>query len=127
MRLKPKFGVLLSVLLYRCCLILHKFFLEMNKELMSFIEYLLCKNVHFTVTSALRSASQNKACNGVPTSQHLTGDAIDMAPVDMSAKDLFNYVKSIPGIAYDQLILYKTFIHISFARNRAPRMQILFK
>nr|DAV53882.1 MAG TPA: protein of unknown function (DUF882) [Microviridae sp.] len=33
----------------------------MNYTLMHFLEYLLCSNVHFTITSALRTPEQNKA------------------------------------------------------------------
>jgi uncharacterized protein YcbK (DUF882 family) len=50
----------------------------MNYSLMHFLEYLLFSNVHFTVTSARRTPEQNKACNGAPNSQHLTGEAIDI-------------------------------------------------
>ena len=52
----------------------------MNCVLMHFLKYLLYSNVHFTITSARRTPEQNRACNGVPTSQHLTGEAIDMKP-----------------------------------------------
>ena len=52
----------------------------MNYSLMHFVEYLLFSNAHFTVTSARRTPEQNKACNGVPNSQHLTGEAIDIKP-----------------------------------------------
>ena len=56
----------------------------MNPELMKFVEWLLRQNIHFTVTSAFRTEEQNNACNGVKTSQHLTGDAIDLKPVNLS-------------------------------------------
>ena len=52
----------------------------MNDSLMHFLEYLLCSNVHFAVTSAKRTSEQNKACNGAPNSQHLIGEAIDIKP-----------------------------------------------
>jgi uncharacterized protein YcbK (DUF882 family) len=52
----------------------------MNYSLIHFLEYLLFSNVHFTVTSARRTPEQNKACNGTPNSQHLTGEAIDIKP-----------------------------------------------
>ena len=52
----------------------------MNDSLMCFLEYLLCSNAHFTVTSAKRTPEQNKACNGAPNSQHLVGEAIDIKP-----------------------------------------------
>lgn len=94
----------------------------MNYALMHFIEYLLCSNVHFTITSARRTPEQNKACNGAPTSQHLVGEAIDMIPYGSTTYDwLLEYIHTFSDgfHFFDQLILYPTFIHISFgSRNR---------
>lgn len=94
----------------------------MNYSLMHFLEYLLYSNVHFTVTSARRTPEQNKACNGASNSQHLTGEAIDIKPYGSTTYSLLleyihNYSDNVH--VFDQLILYPTFIHISFsARNR---------
>ena len=94
----------------------------MNYTLMHFLEFLLCSNVHFTVTSARRTPDQNKDCNGVPTSQHLVGEAIDMKPYGSTTynrllESVHNFSDRIH--VFDQLILYPAFIHISFgARNR---------
>lgn len=96
----------------------------MNPELMKFIEWLLRRNVHFSVTSSLRTVAQNEACNGSKTSQHLTGDAIDLAPVDLSIGVFFSMVEGSP-FEFDQLIRYRTFIHVSFARGRKPRQMNL--
>lgn len=89
---------------------------------MYFLEYLLYSNVHFTITSARRTPEQNKACNGSPTSQHLTGEAIDMKPYGSTTyNQLLEYIHrySDDVRVFDQLILYPTFIHISFGvRNR---------
>jgi uncharacterized protein YcbK (DUF882 family) len=52
----------------------------MNNTLMDFLEHLLCFNLHFSVTSAKRSIAENKAAGGVPNSQHLFGEAIDVKP-----------------------------------------------
>ena len=94
----------------------------MNYTLMHFLEYLLYSNVHFTITSARRTPEQNKACNGAPTSQHLTGEALDMKPYGSTTyNQLLEYIHrySDDVRVFDQLILYPTFIHISFgARNR---------
>ena len=94
----------------------------MNCTLMHFLEFLLCSNVHFTITSARRTPDQNKACNGAPTSQHLVGEAIDMKPYGSTTYDrLLESVHSFSDSfhVFDQLILYPSFIHISFgARNR---------
>lgn len=96
----------------------------MNPELMKFLEWLLCRNVHFTVTSALRTVAQNDACNGSKSSQHLTGDAVDLKPVDLSVDGFLSMVKGSP-FKFDQLIKYCTFIHVSFARGRKPRQMEL--
>ena len=94
----------------------------MNYTLMCFLEYLLYSNVHFAITSARRTPEQNKACNGVPTSQHLLGEAIDMRPHGSTTyNQLLEYIHrySDDVHVFDQLILYPTFIHISFGiRNR---------
>jgi len=96
----------------------------MNPELMKFVEWLLCHNVHFTVTSAFRTESQNEACNGSKTSQHLTGDAIDLKPVDLSVDGFISKIKGSP-FKFDQVIKYRTFVHVSFARGRNPRQMEL--
>ena len=94
----------------------------MNYTLMHFLEYLLYSNVHFSVTSARRTPEQNEACNGVRNSQHLVGEAIDMKPYGSTSynrllEHIHNYSDNTH--VFDQLILYPTFIHISFGeRNR---------
>lgn len=94
----------------------------MNRDLMFFLEYLLRSNVHFVVTSAKRTPEQNKACNGAPNSQHLTGEAIDIKPYGSTTYGhLLEYIHSYSDNVhvFDQLILYPTFIHLSFGtRNR---------
>ena len=94
----------------------------MNDALMHFLEQLLCFNLHFTVTSAKRSIAENKAAGGVSKSQHLVGEAIDMKPYGSTTynrllEHIHNYSDNVH--VFDQLILYPTFIHISFGdRNR---------
>lgn len=92
----------------------------MNPELMRFLEWMLRNNIHFSVTSAFRTIEENKACNGAKYSQHLTGDAIDLKPLGVSIDAFILKLKNSP-FRFDQLIKYRTFIHISFSRNRAPR------
>lgn len=91
---------------------------------MKFVEWLLHQNTHFTVTSALRTVEQNNACKGAYNSQHLTGDAIDLAPVDLSIGVFCLMVENSP-FKFDQLIRHRTFIHVSFARGRKPRQMKL--
>ena len=96
----------------------------MNPALMKFIEWLLCRNIHFSVTSALRTKKENEACGGSDNSQHLTGDAVDLKPLDISVDDFILKIKN-SGFEFDQLIKYRTFVHISFARCRKPRQMEL--
>ena len=94
----------------------------MNYSLMHFLEYLLISNTHFVITSARRTPEQNKACNGVPNSQHLIGEAIDIKPyVSTSFRELLEMIHDYSDHVspFDQLIIYPNFIHISFGpRNR---------
>lgn len=96
----------------------------MNLELMKFIEWLLRRNIHFAVTSAFRTKEQNDACKGSKNSQHLTGDAIDLQPLTLSVDNFISEIKS-SSFKFDQLIKYRTFIHISFSRGRKPRQMEL--
>lgn len=96
----------------------------MNPELLKFVEWLLCRNIHFAVTSAFRTEVENKACGGSANSQHLTGDAIDLKPLGFSIDDFISEIKK-SGFGFDQLIQYRTFVHISFARGRKPRQMEL--
>lgn len=94
----------------------------MNSILMDFFESLLCFNLHFSVTSAKRSIAENKAAGGVSNSQHLFGEAVDIKPYGSTTYSrLLEHIHSYSDSAhvFDQLILYPTFIHISFGeRNR---------
>lgn len=94
----------------------------MNTTLMDFLRNLLCFNFHFTVTSAKRTPGDNKAAGGVFNSQHLVGEAIDLKPYGSTTYSrLLEYIHNYSDNVhvFDQLILYPTFIHISFsARNR---------
>ena len=94
----------------------------MNDILMDFLNHLLSYNLHFTITSAKRTIAQNEAAGGVSTSQHLIGEAIDFKPYGSTTynrllEHIYNYSDNVNK--FDQLILYPTFIHISFGpRNR---------
>lgn len=96
----------------------------MNLELMNFIEWLLRRNIHFAVTSAFRTKEQNDACHGSRNSQHLTGDAVDLYPLSLSVDVFISEIKK-SSFKFDQLIRYRNFIHISFARGRNPRQMEL--
>lgn len=100
----------------------------MNYTLMHFLEYLLYSNVHFTVTSARRTPEQNEACNGARNSQHLVGEAIDIKPYGSTTySQLLEHIHDYSDNThvFDQLILYPTFIHISFGKR--DRHQVIDK
>lgn len=94
----------------------------MNTTLMDFLDHLLFFNLHFSITSAKRSIAENRAVGGAPHSQHLFGEAIDIKPYGSTTynrllEHIYSYSDNIH--VFDQLILYPTFIHISFGdRNR---------
>ena len=94
----------------------------MNITLLSFLDYLLSSNLHITITSAKRSIAENEAAGGRPNSQHLLGEAIDIKPYGSTTySSLLGHIHSYSDNThvFDQLILYPSFIHISFgARNR---------
>lgn len=61
---------------------------------------------------------------GSKTSQHLRGQAADVAcatPVNLAA------LAKRMGLPYDQMIIYPTFVHFSHTTERANRRQILVK
>ena len=100
----------------------------MNSTLMDFLAHLLCFNVHFTITSAKRSVLENASAGGALNSQHLFGEAIDIKPYGSTTyarllEHIHNYSDNTH--VFDQLILYSTFIHISFGKRN--RCQVIDK
>lgn len=100
----------------------------MNTTLMDFLDHLLFFNLHFSVTSAKRSIAENKAVRGASNSQHLFGEAIDIKPYGSTSynrllEHIYSYSDNIH--VFDQLILYPTFIHISFGKRN--RRQVIDK
>lgn len=76
-----------------------------------------------TVNSGYRCPELNKAVGGVPTSQHVKGEAADIAcdgPLELAqlAYDL--------ALPYDQMIVYPTFVHFSHKLVGKQRGQILY-
>ena len=72
--------------------------------------------------------SHDKAAGGVPNSQHLLGEAIDMKPYGSTTyNQLLEYIHRYSDNVhvFDQLILYPTFIHVSFGKRN--RRQVIDK
>lgn len=62
---------------------------------------------------------------GSPTSQHVLGEAADIWCTTMTPYELASEVIKAK-LPFDQLILYPSFIHLSFTERRGNRMQILY-
>jgi hypothetical protein len=83
------------------------------------------------ISSGYRSAELNKAIGGSLSSQHCSGEAIDidMDGTDITNKQIFDYIKD--NLNFDQMIwefgtdTNPDWVHVSFASNRSQRKQIL--
>ena len=98
------------------------------------------------VNSGYRCPLKNKAVGGVEKSQHLLGEAADITPCTLIAglirnphpeKEIPHQVRNeelaalariiVENGKFDQMILYPTFIHVSWKRNGTNRHKILRK
>lgn len=79
----------------------------------------------FVITNWLRNEALNKAVGGVPTSQHKTGQAVDITPTKDKIEIVFMWIKN--NLIFDQVIQEGTWIHVSFSlvknRRQALRLQ----
>ncbi len=81
-------------------------------------DYLGCP---ITITSAYRCSQVNKAVGGVSNSQHLTGNAADcVVPRDKFTKAVDYITENLP---FDQLLIGKSFFHVSWVIGKEPRKQ----
>ena len=76
-----------------------------------------------TVNSGTRCGKHNREVGGVSASQHLRGEAADVCCADNRrlAKVIVEQGR------FDQLIIYPSFVHVSYKRLGANRKQILKK
>ena len=85
------------------------------------------------VNSGYRCAKHNREVGGVAASQHLLGEAADVAPAGLQVtayglKELERLARIIvENGKFDQLIVYPTFLHVSWKRQGGNRKQILRK
>ncbi len=72
-------------------------------------------NVPLIITSAYRCPKLNKEVGGSPTSQHLNGTAADfiIKSAKINLQDAYSRLKTCSFLHYGQLILEKSWIHIS--------------
>lgn len=76
-----------------------------------------------TVNSGFRCPIHNRAVGGVTASQHMRGEAADICCEDNRrlAKIIVEQGR------FDQLIIYPSFVHVSYKKNGPNRGQILRK
>lgn len=75
------------------------------------------------INSGYRCPELNKIVGGQPTSQHVKGEAADVAcdkPVELAR------LAAAMCLPYDQMILYPTFVHFSHKLTGQQRAQILY-
>lgn len=83
------------------------------------------------ISSGYRSAALNKAIGGAASSQHCTGEAIDidMDGTSVTNAQIFNYIKD--NLEFDQLIwefgtdTNPDWVHVSYESTGKQRKQIL--
>lgn len=80
--------------------------------------------IPISVSSGYRNEVLNALVGGVESSQHVKGEAADIYSTKMTARNLFNEIIDM-NIEFDQIILYPTFVHISFKEGH-NRNQILY-
>ena len=81
------------------------------------------------ISSGYRSVELNKCIGGSLTSQHCSGEAIDIdmdgSPSGVTNKMVFDYIKD--NLVYDQIIneFDYSWVHVSYAANGKNRKQAL--
>lgn len=81
-----------------------------------------CYLESFYINSGFRCKELNAKVGGVPTSQHITGQAADVRVSD--PRDLLTKLLD-SNLEFDQAILYPTFLHLSYNPSR-NRKQVLY-
>ena len=80
------------------------------------------------VNSGYRCPRHNEEVLGVRNSQHIKGEAADIAMVHGSRFKVHDLAQAIvENGKFDQLIIYPTFVHVSWKRQGGNRKQILRK
>ena len=76
------------------------------------------------VNSGYRCSVHNAAVGGASSSQHMRGEAADLR-IDGVPEKLAKII--VANGKWDQLILYPSFVHVSWKKNGVNRKQILRK
>ena len=85
------------------------------------------------VNSGYRCEKHNKDVGGVRNSQHMKGEAADIAPAGFKSSSVPEFKSELERLKqlivengkFDQLITYPTFLHVSFKRTGGNRHQVL--
>ena len=75
------------------------------------------------INSGYRCPELNEAVGGVPTSQHVKGQAADVGCSDPIA--LAKLARRI-NLPFDQMIIYPSFVHFSFCKDGENRGKVLY-
>lgn len=84
------------------------------------------------INSGYRCKELNAAVGGVPTSQHVKGEAADVCPFGRNGHGDIKVVTELARLAvkldlpFDQMILYPSFVHFSHKAKGEQRKQILY-
>lgn len=84
------------------------------------------------INSGYRCPEVNNAVGGVPTSQHVLGEAADVCPFGRNGHGDIEVVRKLAitardlGLPFDQMILYPSFVHFSHRLKGEQRGQILY-
>lgn len=81
------------------------------------------------VNSGYRCPKHNAEVGGVPRSQHMVGEAVDVVPIENGKLKIENLQRLARIIVengrFDQMIIYPTFIHVSWKRVGINRHRII--
>ena len=77
------------------------------------------------VNSGYRCPKHNKEVGGAPRSQHMAGEATDIRPSEPIDLNRLRQL-IIESRKFDQLIVYKNFLHVSWKRSRNNRRTVLW-
>ena len=83
------------------------------------------------VNSGYRCEAYNRKVGGVPRSQHIVGEAADIS-LPLTAYGLQDELMKLAKLIvqqgrFDQLIIYPTFLHVSYKRSGMNRHRVLRK
>ena len=75
------------------------------------------------INSGYRCPELNEAVDGVPTSQHVKGQAADVGVTDPLA---LAKLAIKMRLTFDQMIVYPSFVHFSYKKNGENRGEVLY-